>query len=61
VFTVRDAGGGKCRLIVRARTIFRPRVLHACDILLGPGHVLMQRKQLLNLKARAEGRGAETR
>jgi proline iminopeptidase len=55
VFIVRDAGGGKSRLVVRARTIFRPRLLHACDIVFGPGHVLMQRKQLLNLKTRAEG------
>jgi proline iminopeptidase len=59
VFILRQAGEGKTRLVVRVRSILRPRFLHVADILLGPGHVIMQKRQLSNLKKRAEGRCVE--
>jgi hypothetical protein len=53
-FYLREADAGT-RLIVRSRTIFRPRWAgYVIDAVMGPAHVIMQRKQLLNIKARAE-------
>jgi hypothetical protein len=42
------------RLLVRARGIFQPRWAgFLVNIIMGPAHVVMQRKQLLNLRVRA--------
>jgi proline iminopeptidase len=51
-------GGASTRLIVRSRGTGEPRLsIKALDLLVGqPGHFLMQRKQLAELKRRAEGR-----
>ncbi len=54
-FYLREEDDGT-RLIVRARAVFEPRwVGLLVNSFLGPGHWIMQRRQLLNLKARAEG------
>jgi hypothetical protein len=54
VFVLEAVGDGS-RLLVRARGVVRPWWLSlALAAIFGPGHVVMQRKQLLNLKARAE-------
>lgn len=49
---------GRTRLLARARATGTPRVpFAALSLLLGePGHVLVQRRQLVNLRRRAEGR-----
>ncbi len=53
-FYLREENDGT-RLIVRARAVFEPRwVGTLVNSFLGPGHWIMQRRQLLNLKARAE-------
>lgn len=45
------------RLVVRARGILRPLWLGlVVNSIMGPAHVVMQRKQLLNLRRRAERR-----
>ncbi len=45
----------RTRLLVRTRSVVRPLWLSALmTAVFGPAHVIMQRKQLLNLKARAE-------
>ena len=47
--------GSSSRLLVRGRGINRPRwVSLFLTAFFGPAHIIMQRKQLLNLKARAE-------
>jgi proline iminopeptidase len=55
VFILRSTGENRTRLIVRARGIWRPKFLqHLINSLAAPAHVIMQRRQLLNLKIRAE-------
>ena len=55
VFLLRSVGENRTRLLVRVRGIWRPTVLHySINILTAPAHVIMQRRQLLNLKIRAE-------
>ncbi len=45
---------GNTRLLVRSRTVFQPRwVGFLVNLIMGPAHLVMQRKQLLNLRARA--------
>jgi hypothetical protein len=55
VFVLEELGPARTRLLVRTRGLVRPIWL---DLLMkaffGPAHLIMQRKQLLNLKARAE-------
>jgi hypothetical protein len=44
------------RLIVRARGIVKPRLVgFLVNALMGPAHVVMQRRQLLNIQALVEG------
>jgi proline iminopeptidase len=54
-FVLEELGPGRTRLLARTRGLVRPIWL---DLLMkaffGPAHLIMQRKQLLNLKARAE-------
>lgn len=54
-FVLREqAGGAATRLVVRARSIIRPRWLGLLvNAVMGPAHIVMQRKQLLTLRARA--------
>jgi proline iminopeptidase len=55
VFLLRSAGENQTRLIVRARGVWRPKFLqYLINSFAGPAHVIMQRRQLLNLKDRAE-------
>ena len=55
VFLLRSAGEKQTRLIVRARAVWRPRFLqYLINSFAGPAHVIMQRRQLLNLRDRAE-------
>jgi len=55
VFVLEPLEGPGTRLLVRTRGINRPRWLSLLlAAVFGPAHVIMQRKQLLNLKARAE-------
>jgi proline iminopeptidase len=55
VFLLRSAGEKQTRLIVRARAVWRPKFLRYLMMsFAGPAHVIMQRRQLLNLKIRAE-------
>jgi len=49
---------GATRLVVRVRGITRPRWLGIMiNSVMGPAHIIMQRRQLLNLRARAEAIG----
>ena len=42
------------RLLVRARGVFQPRWIGlVVNLIMGPAHMVMQRKQLLNLRTRA--------
>jgi proline iminopeptidase len=55
VFVLEPLEGAGTRLLVRTRGSNRPRWLSLLlAAFFGPAHVVMQRKQLLNLKARAE-------
>jgi hypothetical protein len=55
-FVLEPLDGSRTRLLVRARGVNRPWWLSLLlAAVFGPAHVIMQRKQLLNLKARAEG------
>jgi proline iminopeptidase len=55
VFLLRSAEQKQTRLIVRARAVLRPKLLqYLVNSFAGPAHVIMQRRQLLNLKIRAE-------
>jgi hypothetical protein len=54
-FYLRETESGT-RLIVRVRTLFQPTwVGRLVNAIMGPAHVVMQRKQLLNVRARVEG------
>ena len=56
VFVLEPLEGSRTRLLVRARGVNRPWWLNLLlAAVFGPAHVIMQRKQLLNLQARAEG------
>lgn len=56
LFLLRERDG-ETRLVVRARGIVCPRWLGLIiNSVMGPAHVIMQRKQLLNLRVRAERR-----
>ncbi len=58
-FVLRERREGT-RLLVRTRGIIRPRWMElAINAFMDPAHVVMQRKQLLNLRARAEGMAQE--
>jgi proline iminopeptidase len=55
VFVLEPLGSSRTRLLVRTRGVNRPWWLSLfLAAIFGPAHVIMQRKQLLNLKARAE-------
>ncbi|GMR23019.1 MAG: hypothetical protein BMS9Abin37_1411 [Acidobacteriota bacterium] len=48
-------GQNETRLIVRARGVVQPRwVGFPVNLVMGPAHAMMQRKQLLNIRARVE-------
>jgi len=54
-FALDGHGADRTRLLVRTRGITRPAWIGALvSIIVGPGHAIMQRRQLLNIKARAE-------
>jgi hypothetical protein len=54
-FALEPLQGGRTRLLVRARGRLRPRALAALDLVVGdPAHFVMQRRQLQNLRRRAE-------
>ncbi len=54
-FYLRETEPGT-RLIVRVRTVFQPTwVGRLANAVMGLAHVVMQRKQLLNIRARVEG------
>lgn len=54
-FVLEAVEGGRTRLLVRTRGMSRPCWLGALmGLIIGPAHAIMQRRQLLNLKARAE-------
>jgi hypothetical protein len=54
LFLLREQGDAT-RLVVRVRTILRPAWLGlVVNTLMAPAHLVMQRKQLLNLRRRAE-------
>jgi hypothetical protein len=56
LFLLREQGDGT-RLLVRARGIIRPAWLGlVVNAFMGPAHVVMQRRQLLNLRERVERR-----
>ncbi len=56
VFVLESLEGSGTRLLVRTRAATRPWwVSLLLAAIFRPGHIIMQRKQLLNLKARAEG------
>jgi proline iminopeptidase len=55
LFLLRSAGENRTRLLVRVRGIWHPAILHySINPLTAPAHVIMQRRQLLNLKIRTE-------
>jgi len=57
-FVLAALGPERTRLLVRTRGLTRPWWLDVpMRLTMGPAHAIMQRKQLLNLKARAEGAG----
>ena len=61
-FVLEPLDGSRTRLLVRTRGVNRPWWLSLLlAAVFGPAHVIMQRKQLLNLKARAEGSAAAGR
>jgi proline iminopeptidase len=61
VFALEPVEGPGTRLVVRGRGVNRPWWLALLlAAVFGPGHVIMQRKQLLNLKARAESLASAT-
>lgn len=54
-FVLDEPGTGRTRLLVRTRGFVRPAWLDALvQVLTRPAHAIMQRRQLLSLKARAE-------
>ncbi len=57
-FALEPVEGGRTRLLVRGRGVLRPAWLAPLNILVGdPAHFIMQRRQLRNLRRRAEARG----
>lgn len=59
-FVLDELPNGKTRLVVRANGVVRPRMLGAANLLFwDPVHVVMQTRQLHNLKRRAEGARSE--
>jgi hypothetical protein len=58
-FVLENLASHRTRLLVRTRGTTRPWWLDLImRLTMGPAHAIMQRKQLLNLKARAEGLAA---
>jgi hypothetical protein len=58
-FVLESLTPGRTRLLVRTRGLTRPWWLDIpMRVTMGPAHAIMQRKQLLNLKARAQAGGA---
>jgi len=61
-FALEASEKARTRLLVRTRGLYRPAWLGVlAELVMGPAHVIMQRRQLLGLKARAESRMAMKR
>jgi len=60
VFVLEELPQGKTRLLVRSRGVARPRLLGVANVLFwDAAHVVMQARQLRNLKRRAESMRSE--